>query len=80
MLPFLAVALVAFAIAFAVARAASGGPPKDRVAAPQPHSYQPVAINNLEKVPNVKPLRSAPGAPPATSATSATSANPQGAK
>jgi hypothetical protein len=68
LLPLLAVALIAFAIAFAVARAVSGGSSEDAAAAPQPHSYQPVAIDNLEKVPDVKPLRSNPGAPPAPTA------------
>jgi hypothetical protein len=69
LLPLLAVALVAFAIAFAVARAMSSGGSENHPAAPQPRSYQPVAIDNLERVPNVKPLRSTPGAPPTPSAT-----------
>jgi hypothetical protein len=58
------VALVAFAIAFAVGRALAGDGSETEPSQPQPRSYEPVTIDNLERVPQIKPLRSAPGAPP----------------
>jgi len=58
-----AAAVVAFALAFAVARALSGGseaPPPEAV---EPLPAPAVSIENLERAPSMKPLRSAAGAP-----------------
>ena len=60
----LVVTVAAFAIAFAVARGLAGGGSDDGGSQPAPRSHAPVAIDNLERMPEIKPLRSAPGAPP----------------
>jgi hypothetical protein len=68
-------AIVAFAVAFAVARAAAGGG-SETAAAPAPRSYAPVAIDNLERMPEIKPLRSAAGAPPVPASGTTTTGAP----
>ena len=60
----LVVAIVAFAIAFAAGRALAGDGSENQPGQPQPRSYEPVTIDNFDRVPQIKPLRSAPGAPP----------------
>ena len=56
-----ALAALAFAVAFAIAHGTGGG--SDPVAAdpPEPVPVQPVTINNLERAPSIKPLRSVAG-------------------
>ncbi len=61
----LVLAVAAFVIAFAVARAAGGGDSSEAASQPAPRSFEPVAIENLDRTAQVKPLRSAPGTPPA---------------
>ena len=61
----LVVAVVAFAIAFATARALAGDGSSTEATQPQSRSYEPVTIDNLDRVPQIKPLRSNPGGPPA---------------
>jgi hypothetical protein len=64
-----AVVGVAFALAFFVARAVAGG---DEPPAPEPVQalpVQPVTVNNLERAPTMKPLRSIAGGPPAQETT-----------
>jgi hypothetical protein len=55
--------LVAFALAFAVARgmASDSGEPAPEPAQPLP--AQAVTVNNLERAPTMKPLRSIAGEP-----------------
>jgi hypothetical protein len=69
-------AVVAFAIAFVAARAIAGDDAA-QVSAPVPRSHAPVAIDNLERPPAIKPLRSAPGAPPAPAASTSPAAPPE---
>jgi hypothetical protein len=67
----LVLAVAAFVIAFAVARAAAG----DNAGAsdpPTPRAHAPVAIENLERMPDIKPLRSVAGGPPGASEAPAT--------
>jgi hypothetical protein len=62
----LAAALVAFALAFAVARAVAGG---DEASDPAPVQDLPaatVSIENLERAPTIKPMRSVLGERPFT--------------
>ena len=66
-------AVAAFAIAFAIARAV-GDSGSEPAATPAARSYAPVAIDNLERMPEIKPLRSAAGAPPPEAQTTATGA------
>ena len=56
--------MAAFVIAFVIARAVSDGGSPDPSAPPAPRSHAPVAIDNLERMPDIKPLRSVAGAPP----------------
>jgi hypothetical protein len=61
-------AVTAFAGAFLIARSAAEGPAETAAQPAEPLPVQPVTINNLERAPSIKPLRSvagepAPGAP-----------------
>jgi hypothetical protein len=59
--------LVAFALAFALAFAVARGMASDSTEAAsepaQPLPAQPVTVNNLERAPTMKPLRSIAGEP-----------------
>jgi hypothetical protein len=61
----LAVALtvLAFAIAFVVARAVAGDSDSTAPGPAEPLPAQPVTIDNLERAPTIKPLRSIAGEP-----------------
>jgi hypothetical protein len=54
---------VAFAVAFVVARSASGGSGSAAAEPVEPLPVQPVTVNNLERAPTIKPLRSVAGEP-----------------
>jgi hypothetical protein len=62
----LAVALVAFALAFAVARAVAGGSGASDPAPVQELPAANVSIENLERAPTIKPMRSVLGERPFT--------------
>jgi hypothetical protein len=57
------VAVAAFAIAFGVARSVAGDDPPPRAEAAEPLPAPPVPVNNLERAPTMKPLRSVAGVP-----------------
>lgn len=57
------VAIAAFGVAFFVARAASDEPDPPAPQTAQPLAVPPVTINNLERAPSMKPLRSVAGEP-----------------
>ena len=59
----IALAAVAFAIAFAVARTTAGDSESTAAAPAEPLPVQPVSVNNLERAPSIKPLRSVAGEP-----------------
>ena len=59
----IALTVVAFAIAFAVARAAAGDSDSAAAEPVEALPVQPVSIDNLERAPTIKPLRSIAGAP-----------------
>jgi hypothetical protein len=56
-------AAVAFAVAFAVARSAGGGSENASAEPVEPLPVRPVTVNNLERAPTIKPLRSIAGEP-----------------
>jgi hypothetical protein len=58
-------ALVAFALAFAIARGVAGDSDEPTAEAAQPLPAPAVPIDNLERAPTMKPLRSIAGEPPA---------------
>ena len=62
----LAAVLVAFALAFAIARAVAGGDGSSDPATVQELPAANVSIENLDRAPTIKPMRSVAGAPPAS--------------
>jgi hypothetical protein len=64
----LIVAVIAFAVAFAGARALVSDDPAPHAVPLRDVPAAAVTINNLERAGTIKPLRSAAGAPPATTA------------
>jgi len=57
------VAIAAFGIAFAVARGVSGGSDTPTAETAEPLPAPAVSIDNLERAPTMKPLRSVAGEP-----------------
>jgi hypothetical protein len=63
------VALAAFGGAFAIARVARPDDPRPPPPPAERSQVTAPAINNLERAPRLKPLRTAPGGPAPTTAT-----------